>query len=652
MRQGIYSRLSLLCSLLIGGGLLLACGETTTTSPATGTAASTTAPNSVPITTTPALTTQAVTTSAAVPSPSPNSVKPAQAPQVKGVTANDAKIGLYNKLELTVELQTGYDAKFNPFDPAQLDLHATLTAPSGKIYKVLGFYWQDYTSQLTSTKETLNPNGQPAWKIRFSPTEQGKWSYMVEVVTPAGKASSLAASFEVAPSANPGFLRVSPLDPSYLDFTNGTPYFAIGQNVGWYGKGGTTDYERWFKKMGNSGANFARVWMASWAMGIEWKDTPLGDYTNRLDRAWQLDRVFDLAEQDNIYILLSLLNHGAYNVKTDPEWKDNPYNMAQGGPLAQPEEFATNQEARDLFKRRLRYIVARWGYSSHLLAWEWWNEVDWTPLANPTLLKPWIQEMTAALKGWNPYPHLVTTSYGKGYDDTIYKMPEIDLVQRHQYATNDPVTTFPSAMKDLRDFGKPAIYGEFGGMGADTTSIDKYGVHLGNGEWASIMTKAFGTSMPWYWDNYVEPLNLYGLLFNGPATYLKGENLAAGHYQPVTLETSPGNVKALALKGDKKWLGWIKNNSYGYTELKGLYEDFFSRALKNNQKDAVFTPVYPPIEGVSITLQGLTPGNYKVEWWATDGKGVIKTENVVVNAASFSLKIPAFDKELAFKLIQ
>jgi len=634
---------------LIIGGLLAACGDNAPSPTAIQTTAMTTtiAPTSISV-----ATTVAVTTTPAITTVTPTPNKPTAAPQLKGITSNDTKIGLYNKLELTVGVETGYDTTFNPFDPAQLDLHATFSTPSGKKYNIIGFYWQDYTSQATTTSERLSLNGQPAWKIRFSPTELGNWSYSVEVVTPAGKATSPTATFEAIPSANPGFLRVSPTDSAYLEFSNGKPYFAIGQNVGWYDKGGTADYERWFKKMADNGANFARVWMASWSMGIEWKDTPLGDYTKRLDRAWQLDRVFDLAEQDNIYILLSLLNHGAFNIKTDPEWKDNPYNVAQGGMLAQPEEFATNPQARDLFKRRLRYIVARWGYSSHLLTWEWWNEVDWTPLNNPTLLKPWIQEMNAALKSFDPYPHLATTSYGKGFDETIYKMPEIDFVQRHQYATSDPALTFPSAMKELRDFGKPAIYGEFGGMGADTTSLDKYGVHLSNGGWASIMTKAFGTTMPWYWDNYIEPLDLYGLLFGGPASYLKDENLIGGHYQPIQPETSSSQFKALALKGDKKVLGWVKNNSYSYLELKNSYEDFLSKALKNGQKNVDFEPVYSQIADASLILPNITPGSYRLEWWSTEGKGILQTQTVTVSSASFSLPIPTFAKDLAFKLIE
>ena len=51
-------------------------------------------------------------------------------------------------------------------------------------------------------------------------------------------------------------------------------------------------------------------------------------------------------------------------------------------------EFATNPDAQRLWEQKLRYIAARWGYSTNLFCWEWWNEVNWTPLAARTFWPP------------------------------------------------------------------------------------------------------------------------------------------------------------------------------------------------------------------------------------------------------------------------
>jgi len=57
-------------------------------------------------------------------------------------------------------------------------------------------------------------------------------------------------------------------------------------------------------------------------------------------------------------------------------WKTNPYNELNGGPCAKPNDFFTNAKARAIYQKRLRYFVARYGYSPHLLAWQFFNEID------------------------------------------------------------------------------------------------------------------------------------------------------------------------------------------------------------------------------------------------------------------------------------
>ena len=63
----------------------------------------------------------------------------------------------------------------------------------------------------------------------------------------------------------------------------------------------------------------------------------------------------------------------------NPNWPTNPFNSAvSGGFLAAPQDLWNSTRAYSLFQRRFRYIVARWGYSTALMSWELWNEVDLT----------------------------------------------------------------------------------------------------------------------------------------------------------------------------------------------------------------------------------------------------------------------------------
>jgi hypothetical protein len=588
----------------------------------------------------------------AQPPPAPTA-SPAIAPTadasvcINSVAASASSVGRYEKLELTIDLNAAYQ---NPFDPAQIDVQATFSGPDGKAISLPGFYWQDFESALTNGKEVLTPRGQPAWKVRFTPMQEGTWSYSVSVKTPGGSATSAPASVNVTPAQSHGFVRIDKRDPAYFTFDDGTPYFAIGQNVGWYGDSGTHDYERWFGKMHAQGANYARVWMASWAMAIEWNDTGLGDYTKRLDRAWQLDRVFDLAAIDDIYIMLMLLNHGAFNTGVNPEWDQNPYNAANGGPCQAPQDFATNQAARDLFKRRLRYIAARWGYSPNLLAWEWWNEVDLTPLKSADVQMPWIKEMSAFLAPLDPYHHLRTTSYANGGDDAVFAMPEIDISQRHIYNPDDPAQTFPRGMAEMLPAKKPALYGEFG-SGADSAdnTQDPQGVHVHNALWAGLMTKGSGTGMSWWWDNYIDPLDLYPL-FAGPAAFLKGEDLAAAGYKPRRPQVMGAPMTMLLLAAPDRMLGWVRSNEFSYNALRKAYSRELLKAMQEKRKPTAFQPTFAPVAGATWQLNGLAPGSYTVEWWDTSGAAILSTDMLTVTGDGATLKLPTFERDLAFKI--
>ena len=58
------------------------------------------------------------------------------------------------------------------------------------------------------------------------------------------------------------------------------------------------------------------------------------------------------------------------------QWPVNPYNTVNGGPAKTPADFWTDPTARALYRRRLRYLVARYGSQTSIAFWELWNETD------------------------------------------------------------------------------------------------------------------------------------------------------------------------------------------------------------------------------------------------------------------------------------
>jgi hypothetical protein len=191
-------------------------------------------------------------------------------------------------------------------------------------------------------------------------------------------------------------------------------------------------------------------------------------------------------------------------------WVSNPYNARNGGPCATPKDFWTNAQARKLYKRRLRYLIARWGYAPNLFAWEFWNEVPATPST-----ETWVAEMAAFLKLHDPNHHLVSTTYGS---PRTWRCRDIDFTMQHLYGQGGNVADFtPRIVREAvaaRAFGKPYLPAEFGiDWQTDDNRWDPKGtgLNLHNGLWASTLSGAAGTTMNWYWDGYVQPRNLYKL---------------------------------------------------------------------------------------------------------------------------------------------
>ncbi len=541
-------------------------------------------------------------------------------------------IAHFEMLELTL---TG-DAPADPYDPATIPV-VKFTSPSGKTLSAAAFWYQDFTPGLKA-------KGTPHWRVRFTPTEPGEWTVS------SGGAN---AAFTVTSSQSHGFLRVDQGNPRYLAYDDETPFFAIGLNLGWATSKEQTlaDYERWFDALAKEGANTVRVWMAAWSFGLEWNDTGLGDYTKRLDRAWLLDRVFELAEARDLKIILVLINHGQFSETTNPEWADNPYNVANGGPCGEPQCFVTNEQAKALFKRRLHYTASRWSYSPSLLAWEWWNEVNWTPISAEQL-QPWLVEMTTYLHQVDVYRHLTTHSYGSGASGgAVWLLDGLDLMQQHQYTTQNPLRALPLGYARLAPLAeKPILFGELGNSTGieDKTSFDQEGIHLHNGLWAAALSGYASTTMYWWWDTYVEPLDLWHH-FGGISRFLAGEDLAA--LSPAEVDLSSGDLGALALQSSDHALVWVQNEAYTAESIQDGLEDALRAALRNKEQLDPDWRYEPPIlKGQSLTLRGLENGTYQLRLYDPQRGSWRDEQTVEVSQNQVSVSLPPFTRDLAFKL--
>lgn len=403
----------------------------------------------------------------------------------------------------------------NNFDPDQIRLDATFTAPSGAKSVVPAFWFQDYRRTLKDGAEVLASTGAPEWRIRFTPVEPGDYELALVITQPPGApAAPVALRFNVpaaAPAGQHGWVRVAG-DKRYLETTDGRPLRLSGENVCWPGPPGTFNYDRWFPAMRASGQNFARLWLAPWWAGLEHTPGTLNHY--KLDAAWQLDRIFDLAEQNGLYLMLCLDHHGMY-MATDQAWggsnnfwPTNPYALANGGPCADPNQFFTSPAARAIYQKRLRYVIARYGASPQLLAWQFFNEIDNSYLPRSNLVGAdvvaWHRDMGRWLKAHDPCGHLVTTSLTGGVDrPEMWALPELDFSMYHSYSDPAPGRTVANLAADyVHRYGKPVMIGEFGVSAANwARPADPHLRGFRQAHWGAALGGAVGTTMAWWWED-------------------------------------------------------------------------------------------------------------------------------------------------------
>lgn len=524
----------------------------------------------------------------------------AQIPVFHVVTPNNTSIQKFDKFELTIQLTAAYT---NPFDYNDIAVKAVFTAPNGVVDSVDGFYMQDYT--LNITNGSITPAGTGVFKVRFTPTQTGIWHYSLICTNTVGITTYGDATFTCVNSSDPGFIRKN--NSNYLSFDDSSQYIPVGENMCWQDNNVYTDYSNWLNKLSNNGGNFIRVWMGDWSFALEWKGANYGGLKNyQQSNAYYLDWLLNTCKQKGVRIMLCLNHHGQVSTTVNPEWNNNPYNIANGGPCNNTWDFFSNSTAKNLFKNRMRYIIARYGYSNTIMSWELFNEVEWTDSFNTykTNITNWHQEMAAYIKSKDVYQHLVTTSYAHDNNDpATWSLENIDFTQTHYYvgAPNLESILAAGSRSYIQQFKKPTLNGEFGINSGNValSSIDPNGVYIHNTLWATALSGAMGTAMSWWWDNYIDPKNLY-THFKGISSFVNALNLKSELYAPVTATISGGGKANLTISPSAGWAAATAANfiidasgniTPATTQLgQYLYGSVYNTQYKN---PPVFTVTYP-----------------------------------------------------------
>lgn len=424
---------------------------------------------------------------------------------IQRVDAPAGPVGQYDCVELVIALDATYD---NPFDPEDVAVDARVTGPGGKTLSIPGFFYRPFDRKLENGREVLTPAGEPDWRVRFTPPAAGDYAAVVVARDRTGQVASQPVSITVQASDDPGFVRVSPRDGRYFEFDDGKPYYPIGLNICWSHAPRTYDFDAWFPAFGQAGCTSTRLWLAPGWLGLALERTGkseagLGMGQFDLPSAWRLDHVLDLARREGLYVKLCIDSFNVLRAKrVHNYWEQTPQNAANGGPLREPKDFWTTPAMDRFYRNKLRYLVARYGSLTHVMAWEFWNEVDIVTDYDTDLVRAWHERMGRYLRSIDPYHHLVTTSFARSDgDQPIDGLAELDYVQTHLYGGADPVVRLTEFQRQKEAFGKPHYVGEFGASsGSSGFDKDPGGMQVHDSLWASIACGGSGSAQCWYWE--------------------------------------------------------------------------------------------------------------------------------------------------------
>lgn len=537
-------------------------------------------------------------------------------------------------------------------------------------------------------------DGDGAWRIRYTPQAPGCHRiarYLLGEDADTAAVLDVAADspreYQVAPGPFRAFPRPSGETVQQFVFNDGTPYFPIGHNAGWSSVDG---YEKMFRAMHEAGLNWSRVWMPHWSgQSLDWvmgKSLARGELD--LGAARRMDRIIALAEENAIQIQLVLQHHGQFSTFVNPTWDNHPWNAANGGWLETPSQFFTDPEAIRLTRAKYRYIVARWGYSPAIMAWELFNEVQYTDgyqgeealalwtqaqstnllsLADVSKLMAMARNLPATpesegpsqwqrlVEAWNrKTQHLEPQwDYGLGrhtvgewhrgmarYLRSLDPYPrmittscppldspvwdEMDFYQVHLYE-REMIAPMVNLPGGLSAYDKPVFIAEMGDHEIDDPLKDD-GRYMHGMMWSGLFSGASGAAQVWAWDQ-AERHNWY-TDFRAMTRFAAAARLAERSYAPA----SPLAYRSDDAAGNITSFALESNGAF----IFWLYD-----------KDTINTPEPASHEGrVVLPAHFAKRENLTVTWWDTRS-GEVLARAAVPQGTESELPTPRFRGDVA-----
>jgi hypothetical protein len=350
-------------------------------------------------------------------------------------------------------------------------------------------------------------------------------------------------------------------------------------------------------------------------------DRPVPGSLNPTDCA-MLDRIVELAEAKGICLQLCVITRDLYM-----------------GSLKDPSSPAYRKAVEDA-KKLFRHAAARWGYSTSVATWEYFNEID---PGLPT--GAFYAEVGEHLRRVDVHRHLrATSAWAPSPRD--WALPSLDQADMHFYIRPGDRKRFRNEVEALLDRARflrerapsrPALLAEFGLATEDwrlspDMRLDTKLVHFHDALWASTLSGLSGTALFWWWED-LDRMDAYG--HYGPvARFVEGIPFTTGKLAATSGKVSGADLRLVGLQGPDRAYLWVLDPRAAW--IGG----------------AVAAGGSPgKVRGASVELRGLDAGTYRVRWWDTWAGKVAAEESRGADAGgALRLPVPAFERDIAAKI--
>ncbi|RQO30387.1 hypothetical protein DBR32_12520 [Taibaiella sp. KBW10] len=602
-------------------------------------------------------------------------------------------IGKWDRFEIGISLPLTVDQQvedflngvitagaINPYDYDQIKLKGIYTNGSNS-YERFGFYYRDITSTNNGTSYTQNKSNKP-FRIRFAPNAVGYWTVHLELIVNGSVIGTFDGHFDCIDIGKPGPVSIGP--HNRFQFEGGNTFFPIGQDFGplihnngpnqcgsMMQPNDVTEYIGHITNLADQGGNFIRMPMDIHNFALEWEEARVyganrkpNENFKRQFSANSLDKVLDKIESRNVYSILLTETDQVFHIESaykcgnvsETEWPAHPYAALTNYGIYEPlDVFSKTNLFNDVYKKRLFYIQARYGYSPNLAAYEICNEVDGIQKGNNLhyennsatrdIVYDWAVNTANYFKSLYPY-HMATISFRdiSLQDPANVQNPTsnsaFDFRSPHHYGKDIGVPIKRAKNVSTQLYGhngsemfpettrKPVLFGEMGmsdEMGKADTCTD---VEFHKGMWASGCSGAAGAGLYRY--GY-ESDNKRNLHFPALHAFFDNMPFATDEFTPhrelaPLISITPGGIGQ-----EDPTTGIIYNSSHsGHKAYGWLYSVYFYWA-----NDPYLQPYCIPNQGMGsppagtpndqITVRGFQNGqDYNVELWRTYGGGGVQ----------------------------